>query len=185
MVAGLVNQLAFPHVTTWASSPALLPQCSRQQGAVPVPLLSPYQTGSPTHTTRASSTILPKRGAGPTFPVAAVCEGQGQLFHSHVPEVGCRWQELGMGRAGFPHPCHHMTYPRGGRGPFLAFISTGWISWAPPANRVCSSVHPRQGVGASLPSAPVAEGQGQFFLLLQPMRSGANSVYPYLLRCKW
>lgn len=64
----------------------------------------------------------------------------------------------------FPHPCHHMTYPRGGRGPFLAFISTGWISWAPPANRVCSSVHPRQ-------------GEGPLSLVLQLLRGRASSSY--------
>lgn len=114
--------------------------------------------------------ILPRGGAGPTVPVAAVCEDQGQLslFMSLrlalLPAVGGR---VGCGEGMFPSPMSSHDIPERGRGCFLAFISTGRLSSAPPANRVCSSVHLRHGVGTSLPSASVAEGQGQFFLLLQ------------------
>ncbi|KAL6051382.1 hypothetical protein STEG23_036369, partial [Scotinomys teguina] len=49
-----------------------------------------------------------------------------------------------------------------------------------PANRVSSSVLPKQGTGTALPSASVAEGLDQFSLVLQPGRGKANSVSPIL-----
>lgn len=150
---------------------ALFSHYSRQQGAEdrfscshPTRLAHPH----PQH--QSQLYILPRGGAGPTVLVTAVCEGQGQLslFMSLrlalLPAVGVR---VGCGDGMFPSPMSSHDIPERGRGCFLAFISTGRLSWAPPASRVCSSVHLRHGVGTSLPSAPVAEGQGQFFLLLQ------------------
>lgn len=148
-------------------SPALLSQYSRQQGAGPLLLLSPHQAGSSTSTAPEPALYFAQGRCWAHCPGYCSLWGPGPALPFHVPEAGSVGVRVGCGDGMFPSSMSSHDIPERGRGCFLAFISTGRLSWAPPASRVCSSVHLRHGVGTSLPSAPVAEGQGQFFLLLQ------------------
>lgn len=62
-----------------------------------------FPASSPTPASRVGSAVLPRRGVGPTFPSAAVGEGEGQLPRSPLV-AGTR-----VGRAFFCRPVYHMT----------------------------------------------------------------------------
>lgn len=84
-------------------------------------------------TTRASSTVLHREGAGPAFWIVALGEGWSQLFCSQAPEVGSP-PITGNGGACFPYSYHPMASSRGARGSSPAFTPTGLadLSSLPP-----------------------------------------------------
>lgn len=79
---------------------------TKQQKATGELLLLSHPQGllTNTHTTRASSTVLPRRGSGTTLLSVAVGEGQGQLFCYY----NFRASE-GDGHISLSFPCHHVA----------------------------------------------------------------------------
>jgi hypothetical protein len=93
VVAELVSAMAlpYPYCFSWAT------QCHHWQKAGSTLLLScPWDWLTCTHTSRASSTVIPSPGSVPITPHAAACEWEGQLSHTHTL------------RLVHPYPCHQL-----------------------------------------------------------------------------
>lgn len=127
--------------------PGYLNQCIMQQGVWSALLLScpPVRLTHP-HTTRASSTVYPRQGAGPTLQIAAVGVEQDQLYCSHAPQgrLSCllhvaRGREEGIFSS--PLPPHGLQGR--GRRPLCCSLSCpqDWLTCT-STNRVSSSVLP-------------------------------------------
>lgn len=122
--------------------------------------------------------MLPRGDTGPAPPNTAAGEGVSQV--PHLPAA-----VKGQGKEGiFPSPTLH---GRQERYDLLSHVHTLTAGLSMPLaiesallcypGKVC--------VEPSLMSASASEGQGQFFLVLQPVRARPNSVQPYPLNLRW